>query len=236
MMDGLYVRLSKMPHEALFELAKKLGVFDGLIAFGRCDNDHLYFDLRIRGVVRRAEAGKHELQWRKNRDEMGDDFDMVSSEIRSRLAAYPHLLWYANTKGYTLKGGEYYDGCDFRLFAPDGSVADEVEVKCRVEEKTAKGVITYDMAYFYKDEHPIYLNENKQGTATLYYTQTRDGYGLLFRISENDGIKPITVPLTNEIKTNQTITKNVILFNCVTRKPIAYWTPWCVDSKKMLGL
>ena len=212
---SIYRYLLGLPYEEVFKLTKEFSLIEDF-DWGKKDSGELYVS------VEKDNKRICYFQWGNEASEK--NFSMVASECCSRLAAYPHLKKYAENCGLKLEGSGYYSHYDFKLTTKFGGVEKTVEVKCRLDEK-------YDMAYFV--ENDIILDKPKETNATHYYTQTPDGYGFLFDMRSGNPGK-VTTSKTTATPSDERINKDALYFKGKDR--ISYWTPWCVATKKALGL
>lgn len=215
---SMYRYLRTLPFEEVFRMAKELSLIDDF-EWGKKDSGELWVSIENNGT---REVYN---QWGNKATEK--KFSFVATECCSRLAAYPQLLRYAENCGLKLEGSPFYGPYDFKLTSKFGGVSKTVEVKCR----DVDGAKEYYMDYFV--ENDVMLDKPKETNATHYYTQTADGYGMLFDMRSG---KPgrATTSKTTATPTDEKINKDALYFNY--KDNVYNWTPWCVASKKILGL
>lgn len=148
-------------------------------------------------------------------------YDILVSEGISRLRALPHMMVF---NGYICKalcadidekwtgtrGSKYKDGYDYDIYASkkvEGGrniAHTTVEVKCREKE-------LYTLDYYKTNK--VMVNLDKQTKAEYLYTQTSDGYGLIFTMDSAEETASTVTDATTAALTDKKVKKDRIYFS-----------------------
>ncbi len=149
------------------------------------------------------------------------EYDMLISEGISRLRALPHIDIFGKqmcvTIGYDIdekwtgtKGTKYKDGYDYDVYAGkkvEGGrniAHTSVEVKCRKKD-------LYTLDYYTKNK--VMVNLDKQSKAEYLYTQTSDGFGIIFTMDSAEETASTVTDATTAVPTDKKVKKDRVYFS-----------------------
>jgi len=174
--------LSKTEYTKLFDIVKSTGIIPD-------------FDYGMDGDTRWVSVnGKRSEQARDAKD-----FNIIVGECISRLSALPHIMLFNEylTKSFCgdlkdentgVRSTGYKDKYDFDLYQAKRQGTGRLIGHTTVEVKCRDGQYTLE---YYKNPkcEGVLLDLSKNNEAEFFYTQTSDGYGLIFTMDKPDSIE-----------------------------------------------